>query len=81
MYHLIENLRKIAILITPFMKETAENIFRQIGIIDEKMKSWESLRSYEKLEEIKVIEKGEPIFMRLKPEEEVEYIKEAMKNK
>ena len=45
------------------------------------MKSWESLRSYEKLEEIKVIEKGEPIFMRLKPEEEVEYIKEAMKNK
>ena len=37
MYHLIENLRKIAILITPFMKETAENIFRQIGIIDEKI--------------------------------------------
>ena len=27
--------------------------------------------------DVKVIEKGEPIFMRLKPEEEVEYIKEA----
>ena len=81
MYHLIENLRKIAILITPFMKETAENIFRQIGIVDEKMKTWESLKPYEKLEGIKVIEKGEPIFMRLKPEEEIEYIKEAMKNK
>ena len=81
MYHLIENLRKIAILITPFMKETAENIFRQIGIVDEKMKTWEILKPYEKLEGIKVIEKGEPIFMRLKPEEEIEYIKEAMKNK
>ena len=32
MYHLIENLRKIAILIKPFMDETSENIFRQIGI-------------------------------------------------
>ena len=40
MYHLIENLRKIAILIRPFMTETAENIFRQIGIKEEDLKSW-----------------------------------------
>ena len=78
-YHLIENLRKIAILIRPFMNETSDNIFRQIGITDENLKNWDSLKEYTKLNNIKVIEKGEPIFMRLNAEEEVEYIKGVMK--
>lgn len=79
MYHLIENLRRIAILIKPFMNETSENILRQIGIEDEALKTWESLEDYSSLKNIKVIEKGEPIFMRLNTEEEIEYIKQAMK--
>ena len=79
MYHLIENLRQIAILIKPFMNETAENILRQIGIENEELKTWESLNNYENLKGIKVIEKGEPIFMRLNAEEEIEYIKQVMK--
>ena len=81
MYHLIENLRKIAILIKPFMNDTAENIFRQIGIKDEEFKTWKLLKEYDKLKDIKVIEKGEPIFMRLNAEEEIEYIKGTMNNK
>ena len=79
MYHLIENLRQIAILIKPFMNETSENILRQIGIEDENLKTWESLNNYKNLKGIKVIEKGEPIFMRLNAEEEIEYIKQVMK--
>ena len=79
MYHLIENLRKIAILIKPFMNETSENILRQIGITDESLKTWESLKEYDKIKNTKVIEKGEPIFMRLNAEEEIEYIKQTMK--
>ena len=79
MYHLIENLRKIAILIRPFMTETAESIFRQIGIKEEDLKSWSTINDYNKLENLKVIEKGEPIFMRLNMEEEVEYLKSIMK--
>ena len=79
MYHLIENLRQIAILIKPFMNETSENILRQIGIENENLKTWESLNNYKNLKEIKVIEKGEPIFMRLNAEEEIEYIKQVMK--
>ena len=79
MYHLIENLRKIAILIKPFMNETSENILRQIGVQSEELKTWESLEQYDKLKDIKVIEKGEPIFMRLNAEEEIEYIKQAMR--
>ena len=81
MYHLIENLRKIAILISPFMNDTAVNIFRQIGIDSENLKTWNSLFDYNKLENIKVIEKGEPIYMRLDTEEEIEYIKELMARK
>ena len=79
MYHLIEDLREIAILITPFMPDTAESIFRQIGVNDENMKTWDSLSNYTTLNNIKVIEKGEPLFMRLDVEEEIKYIKMAMK--
>ena len=79
MYHLIENLRKISICLIPFMPETSKNILNQIGIKDENLKTWDSLKSYDSIKDAKVIEKGEPIFMRLKLEEEVEYIKQEMK--
>lgn len=81
MYHLIENLRKIAILIKPFMEATSENILNQIGITDETLKQLDSIKEYELIKDIKVIEKGEPIFMRLNQEEEVTYLKDIMKNR
>ena len=82
MYYLTENLRKIAILINPFMKETANKIFDQLGIKSEELKNWESLYTYNSLPEgTKVIEKGEPLFLRLEKEEEIEYIKNGMKIK
>ena len=81
MYHLVENLRKIAILISPFMSDTSKNIFKQLGISSEDLKTWNSLFDYDKLENVQVIEKGEPIYMRLDTEQEVEYIKQLMKNK
>ena len=80
-YHLVENLRKIAILIRPFMKLTSDNILRQLGIQDEELKTWDSLQKYDSIQNIKVIEKGEPIFMRLNIEEEKEYILNIMKNR
>ena len=61
------------------MNDTSENILRQIGIQDENLKTWESLKQYNQLKDINVIEKGEPIFMRLNAEEEIEYIKNIMK--
>ena len=61
------------------MKETANNIFRQIGIQEDTMKNWENLKEYNKIQNTKVIEKGEPIFMRLKAEEEIEFLKNMMK--
>jgi methionyl-tRNA synthetase len=78
-YHLIENLRRVAILLRPFMEETSENMFKQLGIVDENLKQWDSLESYDKIENAQVIEKGEPLFMRLNTEEEVEYLKNKIK--
>ena len=78
-YHLIENLRRIAILLNPFMEETSNSMFKQLGINNEELNTWESLEKYDKIKDVKVIEKGEPLFMRLNAEEEIEYIKEGMK--
>ena len=80
MYHLAENLREIAILIKPFMPETSENIFKQLGMQEAILQTWDSLSEYEKLlEQLKVIQKGEPLFIRLEPETEIEYIRQGMK--
>ena len=78
-YHLIENLRKIAILIIPFMPNTSKKMFEQLGIADENLKTWDSLKEYENIKNTKVIEKGEPLFMRLDAKEEVEYLQSIMK--
>lgn len=81
MYHLVENLRRIAILLNPFMPETSKNMLKQLGIKDEKMIEWKSLESYVDIKMLKVVEKGEPLFMRLNIEEETKYIKEEMMKK
>ncbi len=80
MYHLVENLRKVAIMLKPVMGSTSNKIFKQLGISEE-LTSWDTLQSYDLLKgNIKVIEKGEPLFVRLDMEEEVNYIKSKMKN-
>ena len=76
-YHLIAGLRHIAVLINPLLGETSENILRQIGNKSEI--SWDTLSEFEKMPTTKVIEKGEPIFMRLVEADEIEYIKSLMK--
>ena len=80
MYHLAESLRKIAILLNPFITHTSNKIYNQLGIVDENLKTWTSLEKYDLINEnTKVVEKGEPLFMRLDAETEIEYIKSQMK--
>ena len=79
MYNLVNVLRKVAILIRPFMKNTSNNMFKQLNINVE-TQSWDSLNDGSILSNgIKVIEKGEPLFLRLDIEEEVNYLQEAMR--
>ena len=74
MYHLIENIRKIGIILLPIMESTSKNLLKQIGI-PENLQTWNSLKPYNKLQDIKVIEKGEPLFLRKNVEEELEYLR------
>lgn len=80
MHHLVENLRIVAILLQPFMEETTSKIFTQLGIDKEELKTWDSIKEYgNKIINSKVIEKGEPLFIRLDSEEEITYIRNCMK--
>ncbi len=77
MYHLVENLRKIGILVRPFMPETGRNILKQLGVSEDEAR--DTLEDYKSIKTgTKVIEKGEPLFMRLDLNQEVEYLKEEM---
>ncbi|MGN1270215.1 MAG: methionine--tRNA ligase [Clostridia bacterium] len=78
MYHLVENLRRIAILIKPYMEHTSKKILEQLNISEE-LQTWDSLADYNKLENIKVTDKPEVLFARLEAEAEVEEIKNMMK--
>ena len=78
MYHLVENLRVVAVLLQPFMPETPVKMFNQLGIESDELKTWDSIYEYGKINGGKVIEKGEPLFMRLDVEEETEFIKNGM---
>ena len=53
--------------------------FKQLGINEANLKTWNSLNSYGNIKNTKVIEKGEPLFMRLDAEEEVDYLQSIMK--
>lgn len=79
MYHLAESLRIIAVLIKPFLTQTPEKIFSQLGITDQSLKTWESITSFGQLKSVQV-QKGEPLFPRLDTEEEVAYIRSCFSN-
>jgi methionyl-tRNA synthetase len=78
MVHLAESLRRIAILLQPFLTRTPAEIFSQLNVEDKNLQTWESLEKFGLIPEgIKVV-KGSPIFPRLDIAEEVEFIKVQM---
>ena len=78
MFHLAETLRKVALMLIPFMPETSQKMLDQLNIPSED-KSWDLIHTDDVIKpQTKVIEKGEPLFVRLEKEEEIEFIKNAM---
>ena len=77
MAHLVENLRKVAIMLQAYMPETAEKMLQQLNVEDN---SWESIKNT-KIENkvIEVPEKVEPLFARLDANEEMEYLENLIK--
>ena len=81
MFNLAEALRKIAIMSASFIPESSKKILNQLGI-EEKDATWENLYNFDVIKpDTKVIKQGEPLFVRLDKEEEIEYIKSAMSGK
>ncbi|MGE8207430.1 methionine--tRNA ligase [Heyndrickxia sp. NPDC080065] len=79
MVHLAESLRRIAVLLQPFLTKTPLNIFEQLNMKSEDLRNWDGLKTFGSIPEgIKIVEKGEPIFPRLELEEEINFIKEKM---
>jgi|Deesub1362A_J573_1020465.scaffolds.fasta_scaffold00386_7 methionyl-tRNA synthetase len=70
LYNLLESIRFIAVLIKPFMPNTPGKIFRQMGVADEKLGTWESIHTWGKLPSGIKIDKGDPIFPRVEMEKE-----------
>ncbi|UTH02377.1 methionine--tRNA ligase [Macrococcoides canis] len=78
MYHLVENIRFAAVLLRPFLTEAPYKIFEQLNLKDNSLYEFDSLNTYGRITELKVIEKATPIFPRLDVEAEVEFIKGTM---
>lgn len=65
-------------MIQPFMTETPEKIWHQLGIPSD-CTEWETMREFGQLPEgTKVVKKGKPIFPRLEMEEEIANIIQDM---
>jgi methionyl-tRNA synthetase (EC 6.1.1.10) len=79
MAHLAETLRRVAILLQPFLTKTPEKIFRQLGISDPFLKTWESLDQFGKIPDGIRVEKDKPLFPRLDARKEIDYIVRSMK--
>ncbi|WP_409305870.1 methionine--tRNA ligase [Peribacillus sp. SCS-155] len=78
MVHLAESLRRIAVLLQPFLTRTPGEIFKQLNIIDETLKAWDSLERFGQIPEGTKVDKGQPIFPRLEFADEIQYIKDQM---
>ncbi|WP_100332724.1 methionine--tRNA ligase [Bacillus xiapuensis] len=79
MVHLAESLRRIAVLLQPFLTQTPKKIFKQLSIAEGELTAWDSLAEFGIIPEgTAVVKKGEPIFPRLDVEEETNFIKEKM---
>ena len=81
LYNLCESIRIIATLINPIMNETANKIYAQLGIKDENLTNWESLKTFGLLGENIKVSKGEALFPRLDIEKEVEELNELFSEK
>jgi methionyl-tRNA synthetase len=78
LYHLVESLRHISIMVQPFMTQTPKKIWNQLGLIEGEITAWESLYTFGKTEAGTTVQTGEPIFPRLDVEQEVENIVKDM---
>ena len=79
MYNLLESIRMAAVLLTPFIPDTAEKIFAQIGA-GEAARTWESAGTFGVLPADVTVRRGENLFPRIDLEKELKEL-EALEKK
>ena len=78
MYNLLESIRIAAVLLTPFIPDTAEKIFAQIGA-GEGERTWESAGTFGVLPADVTIHRGENLFPRIDMEKELKELENLEK--
>ena len=78
MYNLLESIRISAVLLTPFIPDTAEKIFDQIGA-GEDARAWESAAIFGVLPADVTIHRGENLFPRIDMEKELKELENLEK--
>ena len=74
---LAECVRYVAVLIYPFMPTTPGRIFEQLGVADEALKTWDSLKTFGQLPAGIKVCKGEALFPRIDVKKELEILSPA----
>ena len=74
LYNLAECLRVIAVAIQPFMPNTSPKMFEQLGVSDDALKSYESIKRIGGIKPGTQVKKGEAIFPRIDAKAEMEFL-------
>ncbi|OON97955.1 MAG: methionine--tRNA ligase [Epulopiscium sp. Nele67-Bin005] len=74
LYTLSEGLRIVSVMIEPFMPQTPEKIWEQIGITRGQYTEWETIKTWGTLPKNVVAKKGQNIFPRIDKDKELEYL-------
>ena len=74
LYVLLECARIVAVLIAPTMPRTPERIFAQIGVTDEALKTWASVKVFGGVVPGSKVHKGEALFPRVDVAKELELL-------
>lgn len=78
MHHLAESLRIVSILLQPFLTHSPREMWKQLGLEQGGLTSWESTKKFGSLPGGTKVNKGLPLFPRLDTAEEAAFIAAAM---
>lgn len=78
MHHLAESLRMVSIMLQPFLTHAPRGIWKQLGLAEGELTSWESMRSFGRIPGGTEVSKEAPLFPRLEMAEEVAFIAASM---
>ena len=76
LYVLLECARIVGVLIAPTMPRTPERIFAQIGVTDDELKTWESIKTFGGVKPGSTVHKGEALFPRIDVAKELELLEQ-----